>query len=36
MATLFIGACALACPVGMLGMIWFMRSGHKNKNPDDE
>ena len=37
MTTLIIGACALACPLGMLGMMWFMRgSTHKNKNSNDE
>ena len=35
MATLIIGACALVCPVGMLGMMWFMRGSNHNKNPHD-
>jgi len=37
MTTLILGACALACPVGMLGMMWFMRGGHsKKKEPNGE
>jgi hypothetical protein len=27
MTALILGLCALACPVGMLGMMWFMRRG---------
>lgn len=37
MTTLIIGVCALACPLGMLGMMWFMRGGHndRGKNPNE-
>jgi len=24
-----LGACALACPLSMVGMLWMMRSGNK-------
>jgi hypothetical protein len=36
MATLFIGLCALACPVGMLGMMWMMRGSRHQKDSSDE
>lgn len=36
MTTAIIAACAVACPLVMLGMMWMMRGNRPGKGRDEE
>ena len=36
MTAIFLGLCALACPLSMLLMMWFMRRRDNSPRPHDE
>jgi hypothetical protein len=36
MTAIFLGLCALACPLSMLLMMWFMRRRDAGSRPHDE